>query len=335
MLKRGYRSTFVCGFLLIACGVAGLSLSQYIFALASAAVFGFGLGQSLSATNLWVAEVARDRVAALSILNFMWGIGAVASAPLVMLAQLHGATTTLLYGIAVCSAVTASVLAALRLEPQSTTRTHGPGTESTNSISLRSAVSLAALFFLYIGSENSVAGWVASLTKRMNTVSSDSWALAPMFFWAGLLAGRALLPLIPLRRSERKMLEAGLLLTAVGICLLLTATTFLAVVVSVTAAGLGMAAIYPILIAWLVKAFGERSRQAGSLMFALASLGGATMPWIVGVTSTKVGSLRAGLLIPLAGCAAMFTLVLTMTEPVFRRTDELKAQLPLPTSKQA
>lgn len=131
------------------------------------------------------------------------------------------------------------------------------------------------------------------------------------------------------------MLEAGLLLTAVGICLLLTATTFLAVVVSVTAAGLGMAAIYPILIAWLVKAFGERSRQAGSLMFALASLGGATMPWIVGVTSTKVGSLRAGLLIPLAGCAAMFTLVLTMTEPVFRRTDELKAQLPLPTSKQA
>ena len=73
MLKRGYRSTFVCGFLLIACGVAGLSLSQYIFALASAAVFGFGLGQSLSATNLWVAEVARDRVAALSILNFMWG----------------------------------------------------------------------------------------------------------------------------------------------------------------------------------------------------------------------------------------------------------------------
>jgi fucose permease len=335
MLKRGYRSTFVCSFLLIACGVAGLSLPQYFSDLASAAVFGFGLGQSLSATNLWVAEVARDRVAALSILNLMWGIGAVASAPLVMLAQLHGATATLLYAIAACSIVIAAVLAALQLQPPTSTQTNEPGTGSGNGISTRSAVSLAALFFLYIGSENSVAGWVASLTKRMNAVPGDSWALAPMFFWAGLLAGRALVPLIPMRRSERKMLEAGILLTAAGISLLLTATTFLAFVVSVTAAGLGMAAVYPILIAWMVKAFGERSRQAGSIMFALASMGGATMPWIVGATSTRVGSLRAGLLIPLAGCAAMFTLIATMTEPVFRGTRELNARLPLPTSRQA
>jgi len=333
MIKRGYRSTFVCGFLLIAGGVAGLSLTQYIPALASAAVFGFGLGQSLSATNLWVAEVARDRVAALSILNLMWGIGAVASAPLVMLAQPRGATATVLYAIAACSIFTAAVLAALRLEPETTAQTKEPGAGSGNSISLRSAVSLAALFFLYIGSENSVAGWVASLTKRMNAVSGDSWALAPMFFWAGLLAGRALVPLIPLRRSERKMLEAGLLLTAAGISLLLTATTFLAVVVSVTAAGLGMAAIYPILIAWMVKAFGERSRQVGSIMFALASMGGATMPWIVGATSTRVGSLRAGLLIPLAGCVAMFTLIARMTEPVFRGTGEMQTPVPVSISR--
>jgi fucose permease len=169
----------------------------------------------------------------------------------------------------------------------------------------------------------------------MNAVSGDSSALAPMFFWAGLLAGRALVPLSPLRRSERKLLELALLLSAASISLLLTATSLIALVLSVTAAGLGMAAIYPILIAWLVKVFGERSRQTGSIMFALASMGGATMPWIVGATSTRVGSLRAGLLIPLAGCAAMFTLVATMTQPIFRRTDELKAQLPLPTSKQA
>jgi len=114
----------------------------------------------------------------------------------------------------------------------------------------------------------------------------------------------------------------------------LTATTFPMVAVSVVVAGLGMAAIYPVLIAWLVKAFGERSRQAGSILFALASLGGATMPWIVGATSTRLGSLRAGLLIPLGGCAAMFTLIARMTEPVFRGTVKLKMPLPLSTSRQ-
>jgi fucose permease len=44
-------------------------------------------------------------------------------------------------------------------------------------------------------------------------------------------------------------------------------------------------------------------------MFSLAALGGATVPWIVGVVSQKSHSLRVGLLVPLAGCFAMMILV--------------------------
>ena len=101
LIKRGYRHAFVCGFSLIAAGVAGLNLGSYVASLAAAAVFGCGLGQVLSATNLWVAEVAKTRrVAALSILNLMWGLGAISSSPLVMLAERRGATAWLLYAIA-------------------------------------------------------------------------------------------------------------------------------------------------------------------------------------------------------------------------------------------
>jgi fucose permease len=53
-------------------------------------------------------------------------------------------------------------------------------------------------------------------------------------------------------------------------------------------------------------------------MFALAAMGGATMPWFVGLTSTATGSLRAGLLIPLAGCGLMIALITIMTESPFR-----------------
>jgi MFS transporter, FHS family, glucose/mannose:H+ symporter len=319
LLKRGYRRAFVCGFGLIAAGVAGLNLGSYVASLAAAAVFGCGLGQVLSATNLWVAEVAQARrVAALSILNLMWGIGAIASSPLVMLAQRRTATALLLYGIAVSAAVTALILAGMNLEPVTTGEEEQLGSARPENISRRSAVSLAALFFLYVGSENSVAGWVASLTKRMSPDSGNLWALAPMFFWGGLLAGRALVPVVPLRQRERTLLASGLVLAAAGICLLLQARTFTSVAICAAAAGLGLAAIYPILVAWLVKAFGERSRQIGAIVFALAGMGGATMPWLVGLTSTRTGSLRAGLLVPLAGCVAMFALIATMLEPVFR-----------------
>jgi fucose permease len=139
-----------------------------------------------------------------------------------------------------------------------------------------------------------------------------------MFFWGGLLTGRALVPLVPLRRSERTLLASGLMLSTAGLFFLLQAMTFASVAICVTAAGLGLAGIYPILIAWLVKAFGERSRRIGAIMFALAGLGGATMPWSVGLMSSRTESLRAGLLVPLVGCVAMLALIATMLDPIFR-----------------
>jgi MFS transporter, FHS family, glucose/mannose:H+ symporter len=320
LLNRGYRQTFVCGFGLIALGVAGLNLPGYAANLASTAVFGCGLGQALSAANLWVAEVAGDRrVAAISILNLMWGLGAICSSPLVMLAQRQEMIPSVLYAIAASSAITALILTTMNLEP---CKTHGAGKQESlslqNGVSLRTAFSLATLFFLYVGSENSVAGWVASLAKRMNSDSSRPWALAPMFFWAGLIVGRGLVPFVPQRRRESALLTSGLILAATGICFLLRTATFAAIAICVAAAGLGLAAIYPILISWLVRGWGEKSRTIGSIMFAMASMGGATMPWFVGVVSTGTGSLRHGLLVPLAGCVAMLALVTMIVEPVFR-----------------
>jgi MFS transporter, FHS family, glucose/mannose:H+ symporter len=322
LLRRGYRHTLVCGFSLIAAGVAGLNLDSNIACLAATVLFGCGLGQALSGTNLWVAEVARShRVAALSILNVMWGIGAIASSPSVMIAQRHGATLWLLYAIAVCSSLMALILMGMNLEPRAS-EDHDKQIPVRQVISLRSTVSLAALFFLYVGCENSVAGWVASLTKRMHVGAGDFWALTPMFFWAGLFGGRAAVPLLPLRHNERRLLASGLILAMGGTGFLLQARTFATIAICLATAGLGFASIFPILVAWLVKAFGERSRRIASIMFALAAFGGATMPWFVGLTSTRTGSLRAGLLVPLAGCVAMFALITAMLERVFRETSQ-------------
>src|SRR6202046_2171700 len=48
LIARGYRQTFVCGFSLVAAGVAGLNLSSYAACLGATFVFGCGLGQALS-----------------------------------------------------------------------------------------------------------------------------------------------------------------------------------------------------------------------------------------------------------------------------------------------
>jgi MFS transporter, FHS family, glucose/mannose:H+ symporter len=304
--RKGYRLTFVMGFSLMAAGVAGLNFNSNLASLMTTAMFGCGLGQVLSAANLWVAEVkVANRVAALSILNLMWGLGAIASAPLVMLAQRDHWTSALIYAIAACSALTAATLPTMNMEPATGRGSEARGTAPLPAIGPRTTISLAALFFLYVGCENSVAGWVASLTKRTHSVSGDLWTLAPMFFWGGLLTGRALVPLLPAKNGERALLITSLVFALASIAVLLRATMFATIAMCIAVAGLGFAAVYPIVIAWMVRAFGERSKRLGGIMFALAGLGGAIMPWLVGVVSTTTDSLRAGLLVPLAGCTAM------------------------------
>ena len=43
-------------------------------------------------------------------------------------------------------------------------------------------------------------------------------------------------------------------------------------------------------------------------MFMMAGFGAACMPWLVGVTSTHLQSLKVGLTIPLGACVLMLAL---------------------------
>jgi fucose permease len=79
--------------------------------------------------------------------------------------------------------------------------------------------------------------------------------------------------------------------------------------IGVAMAGLGMSAIYPVYIAWLSLWYRERARKIGGVMFALASLGGAFAPWLVGFISKETTNLKMGLLVPLASVVTMLVLV--------------------------
>jgi fucose permease len=126
-----------------------------------------------------------------------------------------------------------------------------------------------------------------------------------MFFWTGLLAGRLLAPLILSLMKEAKVVSFGLLATMLGVTIFLRTFSRPLGMAALIIAGAGLSMLYPIYIAWLSLAFGARARRIGGAMFAMGSIGGATLPWLVGVVSSDSGSLRVGLLVPIAGCAVM------------------------------
>jgi fucose permease len=308
--RRGYGATLAMGFVCIALGMAALAGGNEAVGMLATAAFGFGLGMILPATNLWVAEISSSRRAsALSVLNLAWGMGAIASAPLVFLAQRHHNLPLLLFAIAASSVLIALAVVVIDIQAGSP---NGAGARSDSAPAQVTKVSmlvLGALFFLYVGTENSVGGWTAALAKRTEASPGNPWELAPWFFWAGLLAGRALTPGVLLRVTERALLITGLALAGIGSASFLRVATFRSIALCATVAGLGLACVYPLLVAGMVGHFGGQARGAGRIMFALASLGGATMPWLVGFTSAHAHSLRMGFLIPFAACLLMISLL--------------------------
>ena len=307
---RGYRDALVLGFFLMAAGVTGLnSTSQYI-ALLATALYGFGFGIAIPATNLCIAEISgARRAAALNLVNMAWGVGAIAC-PVLLLAGLRANHfNAVLLSIAASALLLSVFFVGMEFENLSPKSPSGAAAEQkiTPAHPVHVPVALALLFYLYIGTENGISGWAAEQAHRVGT--GNAAVVMPMFFWTGLLSGRGISALILTRVKESWLVIIGLVLSAMGTTCLLLAASRSQVILGVVLAGFGLASVYPIFISWLSKWYGERARRLGGVMFSVAALGGASMPWTVGFISQQANSLRVGLLVPLAGCVAMIVLV--------------------------
>jgi FHS family glucose/mannose:H+ symporter-like MFS transporter len=137
----------------------------------------------------------------------------------------------------------------------------------------------------------------------------------PAFFWAALLLGRLTAPLLLRSVAELTLAEYGLALSTVGVGGLLAARNLSVIALGVSLAGLGLSPVFPIAIATLSRKFGSDASRIAGVMFALAGAGGATLPWLIGYTSTVAGNLRYGLLVPLFGCSAMLILNVLLAKP--------------------
>ena len=309
----GYRPALVLGYALMGGGLACLNADTHALALAATAAFGLGYGLITPGTNLFVAELGGAKSASLlNLLNFTWGAGAMACSPLIALALRRNAVGSLLVGFAIFGGFIVLGLLFASFGPEH----HQQDVNATEAGSPRTGlavtIALAALFFIYVGTETSIGIWAAEYAKRLANGITGMTTLAPMFFYAGLTSGRASAPLFLARLSERKIVLGALSVAAAGTALLIASTTLKIALIAIFLAGLGCASLYPIYIAWLSRWYGVRAKKVGGILFALASLGGSAGPWLVGFVSKHAGSLGMGLLVPLAGAITMICLVLLL-----------------------
>jgi MFS transporter, FHS family, glucose/mannose:H+ symporter len=325
LARWGFRPAFLAGLLLMASGVATLYLGSYLQGLLSVAVYGIGLGLIVPADNLLIAEIstgtalsshdssgdssqdsARDnsRASAVSLLNFFWGVGAVFCSLMVAWTSAHGLLPFFLGAVALFLVVLAWTMRNLPFPPAA--QAHESSTSWRELIKRPAIWLFAAVFFLYPGAETAVGGWIGSYVSRLGTHGAAMASVIPAFFWSALTFGRALGTAFLRHFSEDRVLRFGYAAAASGIGLMLLSPALPGVIAGALITGLSFATLYPITVARLSQRFGVAARSIGAVMFSLAMLGPAVLPWMVGVISHSTGSLRAGLLLPLGATVILF-----------------------------
>jgi MFS transporter, FHS family, glucose/mannose:H+ symporter len=309
LARWGFRPAFLSGLLLMACGVATLYMGSLWLGLISVAVYGLGLGLLIPTDNLLIAEIGTgsgltSRAGAVSLLNFFWGVGAVLCSLMVAWTAAHHLLPFFLGAVAVFLVLLALAMRNLPFPPAA------KAAESSAAwLVLAKSPTIwlfAAVFFLYPGAETAVGGWIGSYVARLGSRGAEMASMMPAFFWAALTVGRGFGTAVLHHFSESRILRAGYAAGAAGIALMLWAPSLTGVIVGALITGLSYATLYPITVARLSQRFGVAARSIGAVMFSLAALGPAVLPWMVGVISHATGSLRAGLLLPLAATAILF-----------------------------
>src|SRR6266567_7651582 len=319
--RRGYRFTLIAGAALMALGMALLTCGPWLLGLVSVSTFGVGHGITTPAGNLRTAEInPQGSASALNLINAVWGIGAVSSPFLIAFAQRMHQTSLFLYGTASALLVLLIALAVVRFEPDTRALATPPGPRHTVWES-RWLPLICILFFIYVGTETSFGGWIASYARRLDSGQHSFWAMMPSFYWGALLAGRLLAPVALRFISAPTVAKNGLILALLGGSAIVAAHGMGLLIVGSVLAGLGLASIFPISVSLLPGWFGESANRASGAVFASGNTGGAVLPWLVGVVSTQTGSLRFGFTVPLLGAAAMLVFYLA-GDGIVSRTQE-------------
>ncbi len=310
--RQGYRLTLVQGLILMAAGIATLAQASWALGLVSVCIFGAGFGITTPAANLLVASTNPvNRAAQLNLLNSSWGVGAMSCPLLVAAAQRSGHTSHFLFGVATALAALAGWLSCVNFanDTQRDISNRCP-TPASGVLNKRFIAVVAGLFFIYVGTETCMGGWIAAYARRLDSGSRAFWAVTPSFFWGALLLGRLLAPIALRHLREIKLAIYGVTLASFGLLLLLAAKTMAFVVGGATLTGLGLASIYPINVSLLSHWFGELATRVSGLVFAVGSLGGGILPSLVGLLSTRFASLRVGFIVPWLGTVAMLAFYL-------------------------
>lgn len=312
MDRFGKKPVLVAGSLFV--GLALLiiaSASSYRTLLAGVLLLGVGGGALNGATNTLIADLHDDpqrKSAALNLLGAFFGFGAL------FLPFTIGSLLKVLMPISILHLAMGLSLApgvlflALRFPPPK--RKQGLLLADVRRVAQHPLVLwLGLLLFFQSGSEFIMGGYTSLyLTRQLGrSISTASYLLAA--YWGSMMLGRIVCSRLLLRIKGHRLVLLSALGSALGVAILVLASTERIAFLAAVLIGLGFASIFPTTLGLAGSHFEEYSGTVFGVLFAIALTGGMMLPWVAGQMANAYG-LRAALILVAANALMIFFLQL-------------------------
>jgi fucose permease len=270
-------------------------------------VGGFGLGQIITSVNILAGRrFTAHRGSALSMLNFSFSLGAMLSALLAAWLLPQFALKGLLEGFAMLFAFgVAALMVQLRGDRGNEEEFDAASVEAEpqTGLSGRTYLYFAGLLVLYGGLETCLSGWLTTFALRYGDKTLAVSEYTTLLLWMSLTFGRVGASAVMLRVGEKTVQRWGLALAALFTACLAMAHSAVTIAGFAVLLGLSLAPFFPATWA-LLMAERPTARQAG-IVLAVSGLGAAALPWLLGVVSTRAGSLQVALVLPFAAALGL------------------------------
>jgi FHS family glucose/mannose:H+ symporter-like MFS transporter len=151
-----------------------------------------------------------------------------------------------------------------------------------------------------------LSGWLTTFALRYGDKTLAISEYTTLLLWMSLTLGRVGSSAVMMRAGERTVQRWGLVLAAIFTAGLATAHSAITIAGFAVLLGLSLSPFFPATFAMLMAEW-PTARQAG-IVLAVSGLGAAALPWLMGVVSTKTGSLQVALALPFAAAVVLLTM---------------------------
>jgi FHS family glucose/mannose:H+ symporter-like MFS transporter len=307
-VSRRLRWSLLRGLGAGALGFGGFALAPGM-ALGCVGLFvgGYGLGQIITSVNILAGRrFTAHRGSALALLNFSFSLGAMLSALLSAWLLPRFALRGLLEcfaGLFLLGGV--GLMLQMQRDDSDAEEFDAATAEAEPRFGLSGRVYLyfAGLLVLYGGLETCLSGWLTTFALRYGDKTLAVSEYTTLLLWMSLTVGRAGASAVMLRVGEKTVQRWGLGLAALFTAGLAMAHSAMTIAGFAVLLGLSLAPFFPATWA-LLMAERPTARQAG-IVLAVSGLGAAALPWMMGVVSTRTGSLQVAVALPFAAALGL------------------------------